>query len=270
MAIPVKMQVFEGPLDLLLHLIEKNKIDIFDIPIVEITRQYLAYVQALKEEDMNVTSEFMVMAAELLDIKARMLLPPDEEEEISEEDPRADLVKRLLEYKMYKMMSRTLEDLMDEEHRIFREPDIPAEVRSYRPKAEPEELLGDTTLQNLYDVFQSVLRRAEEKIDVQRSGFKNVMTDEVNVEEKIRELADYAARHRRFSFRKMLGKQKGRMPTIVMFLAILEFMKAGYIRISQKALFEDIEIETVEGTDFAHVEIEGDLIDEYKDQGSGD
>ncbi len=270
MAIPVKMQVFEGPLDLLLHLIEKNKIDIFDIPIAEITSQYLDYVRALEHEDMNVTSEFMVMAAELLDIKARMLLPPEEEEEPDEEDPRSELVRRLLEYKMYKYMSQTLSDLMEEDHRVFRDPDIPEEVRTYRPKADPEELLKDTSLDSLYELFRNVLRRADDKIDRQRAEFRNVMTDEVNVEEKIRELADYASRHRRFSFRKIVGKQKGRMPTIVMFLAILEFIKAGYIRISQKALFDDIEIETVEGTDFTNVEIEGDLIDEYKDQGSGD
>ena len=105
MAIPVKLEVFEGPLDLLLHLIEKNKIDIYDIPIVEITAQYLEYIKAMQTEDMNVMSEFLVMAATLLDIKCRMLLPKEVNEEGEEEDPRAELVQKLLEYKMYKYIS---------------------------------------------------------------------------------------------------------------------------------------------------------------------
>ena len=99
MAISVKLEKFEGPLDLLLHLIEKNKIDIYDIPIVEITAQYLDYVRQMQEEDMNVMSEFLVMAATLIDIKCRMLLPVEVNEEGEEEDPRAELVQKLLEYK---------------------------------------------------------------------------------------------------------------------------------------------------------------------------
>ena len=105
MAIPVKLQVFEGPLDLLLHLIEKNKVDIYDIPISLITEQYLEYVQAMPKEDLNVVSEFLVMAATLLDIKCKMLLPAEVKEDEEEIDPRAELVQKLLEYKMYKYMS---------------------------------------------------------------------------------------------------------------------------------------------------------------------
>ena len=108
MAIPVKLNVFEGPLDLLLHLIDKNKIDIYDIPIVEITDQYMEYIHAMEKEDLGVMSEFMVMAATLLDIKCRMLLPKEVNEDGEEEDPRAELVQKLLEYKMYKYMSYEL------------------------------------------------------------------------------------------------------------------------------------------------------------------
>ena len=100
MAIPVKLEVFEGPLDLLLHLIDKNKVDIYDIPIVEITEQYLDYIRQMETEDMNVMSEFLVMAATLIDIKCRMLLPKEVNEEGEEEDPRAELVEKLLAYKM--------------------------------------------------------------------------------------------------------------------------------------------------------------------------
>lgn len=104
MGIPVKLQVFEGPLDLLLHLIDKNKIDIYDIPIVEITEQYMEYIRQMQQEDLNIVSEFMVMAATLLDIKCKMLLPKEINEEGEEEDPREELVQQLLEYKMYKYM----------------------------------------------------------------------------------------------------------------------------------------------------------------------
>ena len=110
MAITVKLQAFEGPLDLLLHLIDKNKVDIYDIPIVEITEQYLDYIRQMEQSDMNIMSEFLVMAATLLDIKCRMLLPKEVNEEGEEEDPRAELVEKLLEYKMYKYMSYELKD----------------------------------------------------------------------------------------------------------------------------------------------------------------
>ena len=110
MELSYKLEKFEGPLDLLLHLIEKNKIDIYDIPIVEITNQYMEYIKAMQKEDLNIMSEFLVMAATLLDIKCRMLLPKEVNEEGEEEDPRQELVEQLLEYKMYKFMSYELKD----------------------------------------------------------------------------------------------------------------------------------------------------------------
>ena len=110
MSLSVRLEVFEGPLDLLLYLIEKNKIDIYDIPIVVITEQYLDYIRNMQRQDMNVMSEFLVMAATLLDIKCRMLLPKEVNEDGEEEDPRAELVQKLLEYKMYKYMAFELRD----------------------------------------------------------------------------------------------------------------------------------------------------------------
>ena len=128
MAIPVKLEAFEGPLDLLLHLIEKNKIDIYDIPIVEITEQYLDYIKQMQNRDMNIMSEFLVMAATLLDIKCRMLLPKEVNEEGEEEDPRAELVQKLLEYKMYKYMSFELRDRqVDAARNMYREQNLPKE-----------------------------------------------------------------------------------------------------------------------------------------------
>ena len=105
MGISYKLEIFEGPLDLLLHLIEKNKVSIYDIPIVTITEQYLDYVSHMETEDLNIVSEFLVMAATLIDIKSRMLLPREVNEDGEEEDPRGELVLQLLEYKMYKYLS---------------------------------------------------------------------------------------------------------------------------------------------------------------------
>ena len=132
MGIPVKLQVFEGPLDLLLHLIDKNKIDIYDIPIVEITNQYMDYIKAMEREDLNVMSEFLVMAATLLDIKCKMLLPKEVTEDGEEEDPRQELVEQLLQYKMYKYMSYELRDReLDGGRTMYKDPTIPEEVMDY-------------------------------------------------------------------------------------------------------------------------------------------
>ena len=172
MGIPVKLEVFEGPLDLLLHLIEKNKIDIYDIPIVEITDQYMDYIHAMEREDLGIMSEFMVMAATLLDIKCRMLLPREVNEEGEEEDPRAELVQKLLEYKMYKFMSYELKDKMDEAANVFyKNPTIPKEVAQYREPVDPAQLLAGLTLEKLNAIYKSIIRRQEDKLDPIRSKF---------------------------------------------------------------------------------------------------
>ena len=185
MALTVELPVFDGPLDLLLHLIDKNKINIFDIPIVEITEQYLAYVREMEQTDLGVMSEFMVMAAELIAIKCRMLLPPDVDEVGEEIDPREELVAQLLEYKMYKYMSYELRDRMEDASRRLYKPDTtPKEVLSFRPEIDPAELTADLTLQKLHAVFDSVLRRQTDKIDPIRSRFGTIEKEELREEEK--------------------------------------------------------------------------------------
>ena len=182
MAIPVKLEVFEGPLDLLLHLIEKNKVDIYDIPIVEITKQYLEYVKELPKDDLNTVSEFMVMAATLLDIKCRMLLPKTEDEEGEEEDPRAELVQKLLEYKMYKYMSYELKDMqMDGERYLYKDSSIPDEVRNYKAPIDYAELIGEKTLSSLNEIFNACIKRVEDKVDPIRSHFGKIEKEEVDV-----------------------------------------------------------------------------------------
>lgn len=244
MELTVKLQVFEGPLDLLLHLLEKNKVNIYDIPIVEITNQYLAYIGEMKRQDLNVMSEFLVMAATLIDIKSKMLLPKEETEE-EEEDPRAELVQKLLEYKMYKCMSYELKDRqMDAERVLFKVPTIPEEVRKYEEPVNVAELVSDITLKKLNDIFKSIMKKQVDKIDPIRSQFGKIEKEEVSLEERMEYLENYAMVHRNFSFRGLLEAQSSKMEIIVTFLAILELMKTGKIYISQENIFDDIFIES--------------------------
>ena len=223
MGISVKLEVFEGPLDLLLHLLEKNKVNIYDIPIVEITEQYMEYIREMKRQDLNIMSEFLVMAATLLDIKSKMLLPRQEETEEEEtEDPRAELVQQLLEYKMYKCISYELKDRqMDAERILFKEPTIPEEVAAYEEPVDLKELVGDVTLKKLNQIFQSVIAKQENKIDPIRSKFGKIEKEEVSLNDKMLYLEAYAMQHKKFSFRSLLEAQSSKMEIIVTFLAIL-------------------------------------------------
>ena len=241
MALSVKLEAFEGPLDLLLHLIEKNKIDIYDIPIVDITDQYLAYIKQMQDEDMNIMSEFLVMAATLIDIKCRMLLPAEVNEEGEEEDPRAELVQKLLEYKMYKYMSMELRDRqVDAARNLYREQELPEEVAAYRQPVNYEELVGEMNLNKLHEIFKSIVRKQEDKIDPIRSQYGKIEKDEIDMEVKSLYVEAYAREHQTFSFRKLLEKQSSKMEIIVTFLIILEMMKVGKITISQEDIFDDI------------------------------
>ena len=195
MNLEFKLQVFEGPLDLLLHLIDKNKVNIYDIPIVEITDQYMEYVRQMDKQDLNLVSEFLVMAATLLDIKAKMLLPKEENPEEEEEDPRAELVEKLLEYKRYKYMSYELKDRqMDAEKSMYKKPTIPDEVKKYEQPVELDKLLEGITLKKLNDIFQEVIKRQNDKIDPIRSKFGKIEKEEVSIEEKVDYVLDYAVK----------------------------------------------------------------------------
>ena len=243
MAIPLRLQVFEGPMDLLMHLIDKNKIDIYDIPIVTITDQYLEYVRQMEHEDMNVTSEFLVMAATLLDIKSRLLLPAPESDE-EEEDPRDELVRRLLEYKMYKYMSEELRERgAGAGLSYYREQDLPDEVRSYIPPIDYEKLIGDRTLESLTAVFQDVLRRRNNRVDPIRSSFREIQREKISVADKELYIRAYLKTHPQAEFRDLLETADSKEEVIVTFLVVLELMKNQRIRIVQEETFGTIRIE---------------------------
>ena len=174
-----------------------------------------------------------------------MLLPAEVNEEGEEQDPRAELVEKLLEYKMYKYMSYELKDRqLDAAKNLYRAQKIPEEVAAYRPPLDYEELMGDMTLNKLHDLFQSILKKQENKIDPIRSSYGTIVKEEIDMDVKTFYVEDFARKNKTFSFRRLLENQKSRMEVIVTFLIILEMMKMGKITISQEHIFDDILIES--------------------------
>ncbi len=242
MSVEIKLSAFEGPLDLLLLLIEKNKVDIYDIPIVTITDQYMAYLSSLEGENLELLSDFLVMASTLLDIKARMLLPKEEDENGEEIDPRTELVERLIEYKEYKMMAEDLGEIYSEEKQpFFRDPSFPEEVLSYRPPVDLEALFSGITGERLLEAFRTVLTRQEEKMDPVRSRFGTIQREPVRLSDKVGIVRDFCLKKGKFSFRDLLTGQHTRTDAVVTFLACLELIRIGYISVSQQGTFREIE-----------------------------
>ena len=246
MKIDVKLDAFEGPLDLLLHLIEKNKMSIYDIPSVEITNQYMEYIQEMERSaSMESMSELLVMAATLLRIKSRMLLPKEEKEE--EEDPREELVQRLVEYKMCRYAAEELKDLSVDAEKVFYKPEtIPKEIKEYEDPIEPSEIVGDVTLEKLNQIFQMVMRRKKDREDPVRSRFGKITREKYKVEDRMRDIRRQIRGLRRINFRTLLDIQPTKEMVIVTFLAVLELMKVGDVTVSQEKNFGEIYMDAVD------------------------
>lgn len=246
MGISVKLEAFEGPLDLLLHLIDKNKVNIYDIPIADITEQYMEYVRKMQEENLDIVSEFLVMAATLLDIKCRMLLPKEVDEEGNEEDPRAEIVEQLLEYKLFKAMAEELKgQQLDALKTYYRKPDIPEEVSGYTPPVDLNEVVGDVNLIKLNAIFADVMKRKEDKVDPVRSKFGKIEKEEVTMSEKLVDIKAFMMEHKSFGFRELLMKGASKVAVIVTFLVVLELMKTGFITVKQEGTCEEIYIDVI-------------------------
>jgi segregation and condensation protein A len=225
-----KLPVFEGPLDLLLHLIKEQKIDIYDIPIVQITHQYMEYLELMKELNLEIAGEFLVMAATLIHIKSKMLLPPDEEEtEESAEDPRAELVQRLLEYQAYKESSSYLRKREEIWKNIFYRNTLDEEL----PELEPEPLLIEANVFDLISAFKKVLEKAPEQvIEITRETL--TVTDRINyIVEKLEN--EDAVR-----FEEFFEEGYTRLTLIVTFIALLELVRLGLVKIYQEKAFGQI------------------------------
>jgi segregation and condensation protein A len=231
----VHLEVFEGPLDLLLHLIKKNKLNITDIPIALITEQYLEFLKLMKVLNLDIAGEYLLMAATLLHIKSRLLLPVSSEGEGEEEeaDPRAELIRRLLEYQKYKEASLELEKrpLLDRD--VFTRA-VPQE------KDEPEEERFEVSLFELLEAFRQVLER------VKTESVHEVALETITLEEKIQEILSFLQREQRsVAFHTLFPEQASRRMIVVTFLAILELVKMKAVRIFQAAPFETIRVSPV-------------------------
>lgn len=259
--ITYRLENFEGPLDLLLHLIEKNKIDIYDIPIIEITRQYLEFLEHAETKDLDIMSNFLVMASTLLEIKSRMLLPLVKDENGEEIDPRSELVARLLEHKKYKDLGYTLSDYEEEApDYMLKRPTIPKEVKDYIPEINYDELLQGVDVGRLNQIFIEILNRKENSIDEIRSKFGTIQKEKLPLKDYIMFVMEDVRVNKKISFRKMLDDKRTKSEVIVTFLAVLELMKMGKIKISQDGQFGDINVEEIsndnKGFDFSNLEDE--------------
>lgn len=248
MALEVKLQNFEGPLDLLLHLIDKNKVNIYDIPIFLITEQYMDYISAMREQEqqLDTMSEFLVMASTLLAIKSKMLLPAEKDEEGAEIDPREELVRQLLEYKTYKYMAFELRDRETGAMGVyFRRASVPKEVRAYREPVNVDKLLDDAgvTLPLLYKVFREVMKRREDLRDPIRADFGKIEKEEVDTRETMQFVERYIMNRRHTTFSRLLSLRSGRAYAVVTFLTILELMKRGHVYVTQEETLGEICIE---------------------------
>jgi segregation and condensation protein A len=227
-----RLEGFEGPLDLLLHLIQKNELDIFNIPIALITEQYLEYLQMMKVLNLDIAGEYLLMASTLLHIKSKMLLPKSSEgEEEEEEDPRAELVRRLLEYQKYK------EAALELEKRPLLNRDVFIRLVATEPEEEPEEEKIEVSLFELLEAFRKVLER------VKAETVHEVILEHLSVEDKIQEILTLLERENRsLAFHRLFPEQASPRVVVITLLAILELVKMKRIRIFQLALFETIRI----------------------------
>lgn len=242
--ITVRLDAFEGPLDLLYHLIEKNEIDIYDIPIASLTEQYLAYLDAAEDRDMDGMSEFLLMAATLLEIKSKLLLPkPKTAEEENAPDPREELVQRLLEYKKIKDAAEVLKEREEDAALIFyKEADASVERLKEQPPQELEDILIGITLEDLHTAFLRVMARRETKVDKVRSSFRSVQKDMFTVGEKMEYIRDLLILRPqgRTAFHTIFRRNTGKMEKVVTFLALLELIKQKEVQIMQERNFGEI------------------------------
>ncbi|MFH1847549.1 MAG: segregation/condensation protein A [Candidatus Omnitrophota bacterium] len=234
MSYKIKLNIFEGPLDLLLFLIKKEKIDIYDIPILKITDQYIEYLDLMKMLDLEIAGEFLVMAATLVHIKSKLLLPQEEDGLLEEEeDPREDLVRRLLEYKKYKEAALSLREMHEESKNIFMRKGEGGKGKII--SAEGEEYF-EASLFDLITAFKKVLGKVSKK------AFHKVIKNRFTVRDKIHEIYHMFTKRSVVRFFSLFQDANDKDEMIVTFLAVLELVKMREIFIVQKEMFEEFEI----------------------------
>jgi len=233
----VKLEIFEGPLDLLLFLIKRDEIDIYDISIERITRQYLEYLQAFKELKIDIAGEFVVMAANLIYLKSRSLLPLDQqppEEDAEEDDPRWDLIRQLIEYKKFKEAAAQLHDRAVERERIFTR-DSGGAAASDAPLP-----LHEVGIFQLIHAFQEVIKRVEAREDL-----REIFGERFTVSEKIDKILERVGNGASVRFSELFGQIVSRVEIVVTFLALLELIRLNQVRALQRKMFDEIEIAAI-------------------------
>jgi len=231
MSYKVKLEVFEGPLDLLLYLIKKEELSIYDIPITRVTEQYLEYLGMMELMDLDIAGEFLVMAATLMQLKSKMLLPPDPEGiETDEADPRAELIKRLLEYKTFKEAAERLHIFELERAKLFARTGVEPQVN------ENDLSLLDVSLFDLIGAFTKVLK------ELPKDELHEVVKDEFTVAEKVHEIFHRLAKHATIYFSELFRQAKNKSEAITTFLALLELVRLKEIVVRQDTQFGEIEI----------------------------
>jgi segregation and condensation protein A len=231
----VKLEIFEGPLDLLLYLIKRDEIDIYEISIERITRQYLEYLQAFKELNLDIAGEFVVMAANLIYLKSRSLLPADQQppdEEAEEDDPRWDLIRQLIEYKKFKEAAAQLHARALEQERIFTRDGGATTTTADAPLR-----LAEVGIFQLIHAFQDVIKRVESRENLQEMfGEHFTVSDKIDI--ILKRVADGAS----VRFTELFGDIVSRVEIVVTFLALLELIRLKQVRAIQRNVFDEIEI----------------------------
>lgn len=234
----VHLEQFDGPLDVLLHLIQKAKVDIMEISISEITDQYVAYIKSLQAMNLEVASEYLLMSAQLIEMKSRMLLPRPKNEDDIEEDPRQALIERLLEYKKYKEVTKTFKEYEHERQQVYSKP-----LSDLHEWVQNETLLNTDNKKDIYQLVHAFERMlARQKASQQRNV--TMVKNEITIEEQMEQITQTLTKQKRVSMAKMIENQS-RGYIVTTFLAILQLVRIQKVHVVQSELFDDIEIETI-------------------------
>ncbi|MBC8358611.1 MAG: segregation/condensation protein A [Candidatus Aminicenantes bacterium] len=235
MAYKIKLDIFEGPLDLLLYLVKKDELNIYDIPVAQVTEQYLAYLELMRLLDLDIAGQFLVMAATLMQIKSRMLLPKDEtnNQEEEEVDPREELVQQLLEYQRFKEIASELRQREQRQQGQFRR-----KPGAISPDLinQPDDVYFEASIFDLINAFTQALQ------EVPRDLFYEVVKDEFTVEQKIHDILHLLLNQEVLTLIKLFRQAKNKLEIIATFLAVLELIRLKEITVRQKGLFGEIEI----------------------------
>ena len=233
----IKINEFEGPLDLLLHLIKESAIDIYDIKISEITKQYLDYIKAMEEMNLSIASEYLVMASELIELKSKMLLPKNEEEfEDDYESPEETLIRKLLDYKNYKDITKTFKELEQERFNFYTK--LPSNIDEYQDE---DNICESRDISLLLDAFAKFIERSEE----QKPLHTKITTKEISLKDRIDSIRKILKTKKRIIFTELF-EQTNKEYLIVTFLSILQMAKDQELEIEQEDLYQDIFIKLKE------------------------